>query len=61
LVREHREEVEAELGRLSTSERGARQAVHIMPLPGVGLSVTMTILSAIGEIQRFPSAKKLVG
>lgn len=61
LVREHREEVEAELGRLSTSERWARQAVHIMQLPGVGVIVTMTILSAIGEIQRFPSAKKLVG
>jgi transposase len=61
LVREHREEVEAELGRLSTSERWARQAVHIMQLPGVGIIVTMTILSAIGDIQRFPSAKKLVG
>lgn len=61
LVREHREEVEAELGRLSTSERWAKQAVHIMQLPGVGIIVTMTILSAIGEIQRFPSAKKLVG
>ena len=61
LVREHSEEVEAELGRLSTSERWAKQAVHIMQLPGVGIIVTMTILSAIGEIQRFPSARKLVG
>ena len=61
LDREHIVEVEAELGRLSTSERWGRQAVHIMQLPGVGIVVTMTILSAIGEIQRFPSARKLVG
>ena len=45
LVREHREEVEAELGRLSTSERWARQAVHIMQLPGVGLIVTTPALA----------------
>lgn len=61
LVREHIVEVEKELGRLSTSERWAKQAVHIMQLPGVGIIVTMTILSAIGEIQRFPNARKLVG
>lgn len=61
LVREHIVEVEHELGRLSTSERWNKQATHIMQLPGVGIVVTMTILSAIGEIQRFPSAKKLVG
>ena len=61
LVREHIAEVEHELGRLSTSERWGKQATHIMQLPGVGIVVTMTILSAIGEIQRFPSPKKLVG
>lgn len=61
LVREHIVEVEAELGRLSTSARWGKQATHLMQLPGVGIVVTMTILSAIGEIQRFPSAKKLVG
>jgi transposase len=61
LVREHIVEVEKELGRLSTSERWGKQAAHIMQLPGVGIVVTMTILSAIGEIQRFPSARKLVG
>jgi len=61
LVREHIAEVEDELGRLSTSERWGKQATHLMQLPGVGIVVTMTILSAIGEIQRFPSAKKLVG
>lgn len=61
LVREHIVEVEKELGRLSTNERWAKQAAHIMQLPGVGIIVTMTVLSAIGDIQRFPSARKLVG
>lgn len=61
LVREHIVEVEKELGRLSTSERWAKQTVHIMQLPGVGIIVTMTVLSAIGDIQRFSSARKLVG
>jgi transposase len=61
LVREHIVEVEKELGRLSTSERWAKQTVHIMQLPGVGIIVTMTVLSAIGDIRRFPSARKLVG
>jgi transposase len=61
LGREHIVEVEHELGCLSTSERWGKQATHIMQLPGMGIVVTMTVLSAIGEIQRFPSAKKLVG
>src|SRR5215211_2721735 len=39
LVRDHIVEVEAELGRLSTSERWGKQATHIMQLPGVGIVV----------------------
>ena len=61
LVREHIVEVEAELGRFSTSERWGDQAVYLMQIPGVGIIVTMTILSAIGDIRRFESPKKLVG
>lgn len=61
LVREHIVEVEKELGRLSNSERWREQAVYLMQIPGVGIIVTMTILSAIGDIQRFESPKKLVG
>lgn len=30
-------------------------------LPGFGVVVTMTVLSAIGDIRRFPSAEQLVG
>ncbi len=33
----------------------------LVQLPGVGLLVAMTILAAVGEIERFPTAKKLVG
>jgi len=61
LVRDHIVEVETELGRLSTSERWTNQATHVMQLPGVGIIVTMTVLSAIGDIRRFPNARKLVG
>jgi transposase len=61
LIREHIVEMETELGRLSTSERWGDQAVYLMQIPGVGVIVTMTILSAIGDIERFESPKKLVG
>ena len=61
LVREQIVEVERELGRLSTSERWGDQAVYLIQIPGVGIIVTTTILSAIGDIQRFESPKKLVG
>jgi len=61
LIRENIGEVEKELGRLSNSERWGDQAVHLMQIPGVGIIVTMTILSAIGDIRRFESPKKLVG
>lgn len=61
MVREHILEVEKELGRLSTGERWGEQAVYLMQIPGVGIIVTMTILSAIGDIRRFESPKKLVG
>jgi len=61
LVRENIVEVEKELGRLSNSARWENQAVYLMQIPGVGIIVTMTILSAIGDIRRFESPKKLVG
>jgi transposase len=33
----------------------------LIQLPGMGLITTMTLLAAIGDISRFPTAKKLVG
>lgn len=53
--------VEQELARLSTSGRWADTAAHLLQIPGFGLITGMTILGAIGEIERFPTAKHLVG
>jgi transposase len=54
-------EVETQLNRLSLAEPWAEQVPYLLQLPGIGLLTAMTILSAIGEIERFPTAKKLVG
>ena len=54
-------EVEAELGQLSQSEPWADPVPFLIQLPGIGLLSAMTILGAIGDITRFPTAKKLVG
>jgi transposase len=53
--------VDAELRRLSTSELWAEQVPYLLQLPGLALLSAMTILSAVGDVTRFPSAKRLVG
>jgi transposase len=53
--------VDEELQRQSTSVLWGKPALQLMQLPGVGYIVAMTVLSAIGDISRFESAKKLVG
>jgi transposase len=55
------DEVEAEIKKLSVSDLWANQVLFLLQLPGIGLVKAMTILGAIGEIERFLSAKKLVG
>jgi transposase len=55
------QEVETEMSRLSVSSTWADQAPFLIQLPGIGLVTAMTLLGAIGDISRFPSAKKLVG
>ena len=37
------------------------RAVLLVQLPGIGLITAMTLLAAIGDITRFPTAKHLVG
>jgi transposase len=54
-------EVEAELARLSTAEPWLQQTAFLIQLPGIGLISAMTLLAAIGDVRRFPTAKKLVG
>jgi hypothetical protein len=53
--------VDEELERQSTGAIWGKQALHLMQLPGVGVVVAMTVLSAIGDLSRFESAKQLVG
>jgi transposase len=55
------DETSAELHRLSLSEPWQAQLPYLIQLPGIGVMTGMVILSAVGDIQRFPSAKKLVG
>ena len=57
----HKTEVDAELGRQCLRETWSKQAVRLLQLPGFGVVMTMIVLSAIGDIQRFESAKYLVG
>jgi transposase len=54
-------EVETELNQLSLAAPWADLTPYLLQLPGIGLITAMTILGAIGEIERFPTAKKLVG
>jgi transposase len=53
--------VDEELQRQSTGATWGKQALQLMQLPGIGFVVAMTVLSAIGDISRFGSAKQLVG
>jgi len=54
-------EIEDELRRLSCVAPWAAPVVYLMQLPGIGLITALTVLSAIGDISRFPHAKELVG
>jgi len=60
-IEAHKAEVDQELGRQSLGERWGKQALHLMQLPGIGVVTAMTLLAAIGDIQRFEGADKLVG
>jgi transposase len=60
-IGKHKAALDEELGRQFTSRRWGAQAVRLVQLPGVGVVIAMTVLSAIGEISRFESAKSLVG
>lgn len=60
-IEKYKAAVDDELGQQFTSKRWGSQAVRLVQLPGVGVVIAMTVLSAIGEISRFESAKKLVG
>jgi transposase len=50
-----------EIERLSLAEPWVGYTPYLLRLPGIGLLTAMTILSASGTIERFSTAKKLVG
>jgi transposase len=54
-------EVDQELARLSTTETWSKDIPYLVQLPGFGMLNAMTVLSAIGDITRFLTSKKLVG
>jgi len=60
-LEKHKAEVDGELGRQSLGEVWGKQAMRLLQLSGFGAIISMTVLSAIGDISRFESAKKLVG
>jgi len=60
-IEKHKNEVDAELGCQSLGEVWGKQAMRLLQLSGFGVIVSMTVLSAIGDVSRFASAKKLVG
>jgi transposase len=53
--------VDAELARLSNCDPWKEAVPYLLQLPGFGLIVTMTVLSAVGDIKRFPTSKQLAG
>jgi len=60
-IEKHKAEVDQELGKQSLGETWGKQALHLMQLPGIGVVIAMTLLSAIGDAHRFENAGKLVG
>ena len=60
-IEKYKAAVDEELGQQFMSKRWGSQAVRLVQLPGVGVVIAMTVLSAIGDISRFESAKNLVG
>jgi len=66
LEMENREYIEKQISRIgkevakmSHQQPWAERMTYLMQLPGFGVITAMTILAAIGEIQRFESAKHL--
>ncbi|MCP4205439.1 MAG: IS110 family transposase [Shimia sp.] len=55
------DEVNATLAQLSVADPWRPAAPFLLQMPGIGLVTAMTILSAIGDIRRFPTPKTLVG
>jgi len=60
LLEDQKESLDQKLAELSNTEPWASDMVFLMQIPGMGLILSMAVLSAIGDITRFSHAKKLV-
>lgn len=58
---QHKEAIHQELACLSNRKPWAKDMVFLMQIPGLGVVLSMTVLSAIGDVTRFEHAKNLVG
>jgi len=59
--REKQTTVDQERGKQNLGETRGKDAVRLLQLPGIGVVVAMTILSAIGNIHHFADANHLAG
>ncbi len=57
----HKDAIHQELACLSNRDPWSKDMVFLMQIPGLGVVLSMTVLSAIGDISRFEHAKNLVG
>jgi transposase len=48
-------------GHLATHALASTEIKRLMTIPGIDVTTAATVMAAIGDIRRFPSAKKLVG
>ena len=53
------EKISKEVRRMCNQKPSADSMTYLMQLPGIGVITAMTVLAAIGEIQRFESPKHL--
>lgn len=60
-IEQHLADLEAELARLSNQPPWNEAMPFLVQLPGLALLSALTILAAIGDIARFPTARHLVG
>lgn len=54
-------ETDSELSLLSVSDTWINSTTLLLQITGIGMISAMTILGAVGEIERFPTPKQLVG
>jgi len=60
-IERHKAELGKELSKMSVGETWGKQATGLLQLPGIGVTIALTVLAAIGEIRRFENPKRLVG